>query len=626
MTATPVYSHEADTPISAADAVESIHDYAALRFHKGALYGVSFDAATGRNRLCRFEAGQAVSLLPDHVSVRSRVHEYGGGGWCLADERICYVNDADQQVWWLNIEGDSKPLPLTDRPETRFADLHHDSHHNRLLAISECHSEHTDEPVNRLVGIDLNTGAVSTLAEGADFYSSPALSPNGRQLAWVEWSHPQQPWRCTRLMRATLNEQGGVEQVDQLSDQDEAAWAQPRFSPGGQLHAVVDRDNWWRIEALTDTGFVPLHHSTTPVVPERTEFTTAPWQFGISTYGWNAEHDLLALGQCDGYTGLWRFNAAGWATMDVNLMPARLHSLCCSGPHLGCVAEFADRLPAIISIDTDSSADDPDQCTILFGGEHPAYTPCLPLSHHIPVPYFLYRPTTAHADQPLPLVIWTHGGPTATTAPIFKPAIQYWTQRGFMIADVNYRGSTGYGRDYRMQLAGQWGITDVEDVEAVAHMLIQQGLADPDAIFIRGNSAGGYTTLSALCRSDLFSGGVSLYGVSDPSRLNQLTHKFESRYLHWLIGDPAIEPARYTARSPLNNADQINTPVIFFQGEHDNVVLPEQTRSMAERLTANGVRVETHYFDNEAHGFRHPDNQATVLEQELAFYRSIIKP
>jgi dipeptidyl aminopeptidase/acylaminoacyl peptidase len=207
---------------------------------------------------------------------------------------------------------------------------------------------------------------------------------------------------------------------------------------------------------------------------------------------------------------------------------------------------------------------------------------------------------------------------------VLKPAIQYWTQRGFMIADVNYRGSTGYGRDYRLQLAGQWGITDVEDVDAIACRLIEQGRAQPDAIFIRGNSAGGYTTLSTLCRSTRFSGGASLYGVSDPARLNRLTHKFESRYLHWLIGNPTSEPERYTSRSPLMQAHRVSAPVIFFQGEQDKVVLPEQTRRMAQSLSENGIRVETHYFPDEAHGFRQPENQAQVLERELAFYRSIM--
>ena len=624
-TATPVSLPKAESLLSAKDAVATIQDYAALRFYQGSVLGISFDASSGRNRLCRFDSGRAVSLLPDTFSVRSRVHEYGGGAWCLAGDQACFVNDSDQDIWLTSLITCTEPQPLTRQPRTRFADIQPDLCRNRLLAISEMHAEQGGEPVNRLVCVDFTTGLVTTLAEGADFYSSPALSPDGRQLAWIEWDHPQQPWRCTRLVWAQLNSQGQIAQQRVLSDEQDAAWAQPRFAPNGQLHVVVDRDNWWRIEALTTDGFMPVADGA----PSRTEFTTAPWQLGLSTYGWNHEGELLALGQTEGYTCLWRHEGQHWQPVELGVIPARLHALSCEGQRIACVAEFSDRHPAILNIDTQLTADDPDQTLILHGGQAPAYAVSLPLSlsasvQNVQVPYFLYRPTGVPADQPRPLVIWTHGGPTATTAPVLKPAIQYWTQRGFMIADVNYRGSTGYGRNYRMQLEHQWGISDVQDVEAVAKTLIEQGMADAKAIFIRGNSAGGYTTLSALCHSSLFSAGASLYGVSDPARLNQITHKFESRYLHWLIADPDAQPERYRERSPLNYAEHIKVPVIFFQGEQDKVVLPEQTRSMVERLKAKGTPVETHYFPNEAHGFRQPENQAAVLETELAFYRKLI--
>ncbi len=587
--------------------------------------GVSFDASSGLNRLCCFVSGKAVNLLPDNFSVRSRVHEYGGGAWCLAGDLACFVNNEDQAIWLKSLETYEDPQLLTQAPQTRFADLQADTLRNRLLAVSETHQEDCAEPINRLVGIDLNSGQVNTLAEGADFYSSPALSPDGRQLAWIEWDHPQQPWRCTRLMQAELGAEGEIIECVQVSDKQEAAWAQPRFSPAGQLHVVVDRQNWWHIERLTPEGLVPLAGDA----PANTEFTTAPWQLGLSTYGWNHEGELLALGQSEGYTRLWRHNGHDWEPMELGVMPARLHALACNGQHLACVAEFSDREPAILRIDTELTADDPDQTLVLSGGSAPAFQVSLPLSlsatvQNQQVPYFLYRPAGVPANQPLPLVIWTHGGPTATTAPILKPAIQYWTQRGFMIADVNYRGSTGYGRSYRMQLEQQWGISDVQDVEAVVRSLIKQGLADAKAVFIRGNSAGGYTTLSALCHSSLFQGGASLYGVSDPARLNDLTHKFESRYLHWLIADPDVHPERYQQRAPLAHAERIQVPVIFFQGEQDKVVPPEQTGAMVERLRAKGLHVETHYFPDEAHGFHLPENQAKVLEAELAFYLQLI--
>ncbi|GAA0794289.1 S9 family peptidase [Marinobacterium sediminicola] len=620
-----MYSPEAEHPLSADAAVAALHDYSTLRFYRGDVIGISFDAASGRNRLCRFAQANAVSLLPDSFSVRSRVHEYGGGAWCLVNDHACFINDSDQQVWLSPLDMSAQPEPLTRSKGNRFADLQYDAIRNRLIAVFEAHDS-GEEAINSLVSIDLETGDVEVLVKGADFYSSPVIRPDGNQLAWIEWDHPSQPWRCTRLMLAQLDQQGRLIQPRQLSDKGDVAWAQPRFSPQGVLHVVGDRRGWWQIEMVTEQGIRPL----AGVSPEHTEFTTAPWQFGLSTYAWDAEGHLLALGQSEGYSRLWRHEGDDWQPVELSLMPARLHALIADGKRLACVAEFSDRLSGILAIDSELTPDDPDQCELLRGGEMPHYTPSLPLSLSVPVaefevPFFLYRPVGAPSGQPLPLIIWTHGGPTAATAPVFKPAVQFWTQRGFMIADVNYRGSTGYGRDYRLQLAGKWGTSDVEDVEAVASDLIAQGLADSEAVFIRGNSAGGYTTLSALCRSELFRGGASLYGVSDPARLNELTHKFESRYLHWLIGNPETEPERYTACSPLEQAHHIGVPVIFFQGEQDRVVLPQQTEVMAERLRANGVRVETHYFADEAHGFRQPENQALVLERELAFYRSIIE-
>lgn len=621
-------------PISADDAVTALADYAALSLHDGVVYGVRYEPHSGRNRLCRFQEGQAQSLLPERFSVRSRVHEYGGGAWCRGGTRWLFVNDEDQQIWQLDA-GATEPSRVTTHLNTRFADLHWDRHRHRLIAVSEQHggcdshaerAHASDEPINRLVAIDLQ-GQLTVLAEGADFYSSPALSPDGRYLAWIEWDHPQQPWRGTRLCRVALDRAGRAGSRQLLSDID-AAWAQPRFSRNGVLHAVVDRDNWWRIERYDGVRFVPLPGAA----PERTEFTTAPWQFGLATYGWSDDGTLYATGQRDGYSTLYRYRSACWEPLTLTLPATRLHALCSDGERLACVAECADRLPAVLMLHPAPDANTRPDCTLVQGGEQPTTRISVPRLCRIRLPHaattdipcFLYRPQPSGDDRPRPLLIWLHGGPTAATAPVYRPAIQYWTQRGFMVADVNYRGSTGFGRDYRLQLAGQWGRADVEDVEAVARQLIEQGLADPEAIFIRGNSAGGYTTLAALAHSALFVGGASLYGVSDPARLNAVTHKFESRYLHWLIADPAIDPARYRQRSPLHNAAAIRVPVIFFQGEKDRVVLPEQTRQMVAQLRENGVEVEAHYFADEGHGFRKAGNQARVLAREWAFYRRLM--
>nr|WP_228050856.1 prolyl oligopeptidase family serine peptidase [Pontibacterium sinense] len=220
-----------------------------------------------------------------------------------------------------------------------------------------------------------------------------------------------------------------------------------------------------------------------------------------------------------------------------------------------------------------------------------------------------------------PLVVFLHGGPTSAAYPTFSPKVQYWTQRGFAVADLNYRGSTGYGRDYRMKLGKQWGIVDVEDAVALVTYLTAQNAVNPQQVFIRGGSAGGYTALAALAASDCFAAGASLYGVSDLQALCVSTHKFESRYLDWLIGDPTLDHQTYVARSPVTNAAQIQCPVIFFQGLLDRVVPPEQTELMAQALRVNGVTVDVHRYADEYHGFRDPEVQQEVLELELAFYQ-----
>ncbi|GGB93031.1 peptidase S9 [Marinobacterium zhoushanense] len=613
---------QVEQPISATDAVKAIQEYAALRTQGGRVYGISFDSRSGQNRLCLFRQGEAISLLPSAFSVRSRVHEYGGGGWCLSNSNAFFVNDSDQQVWCLSLE-EGVVRRLTDLPDSRFADLVFDACRQRLIAICETHQSDAEKPVNRLVSIG-GDGRLRVLAEGADFYASPTLSPDGSQLAWVEWNHPNQPWTYTRLYLAALTENGHSMDCREVSDC-VGAWAQPRFSPEGELHVVIDRQNWWRIERFNGVSFTPLPGDE----PADTEFTTAPWQFGIATYGWDDAGQLYAIGQHQGYSGLFRHAGDRWQRLHLDVPATRLHSLTLADDKICCIAEYSSRCPAVLCLygEVGSATLFSDA---LYGGavpDYPVTNPepgATPLQPSGAVPYFLYRPD-ASGVTPLPLVIYTHGGPTAATAPTFKPGIQFWTQRGFMIADINYRGSTGYGRDYRMQLEGQWGVADVEDVIAVALDLIERQLADPAAIFIRGNSAGGFTTLSALTKSKLFTGGASLYGVSDPARLNEVTHKFESHYLHWLIGDPIVHAMRYDQRSPLNNAERISAPVIFFQGERDRVVLPEQTRLMAERLSAKGLSVESHFFDDEAHGFRKAENQAQVLEQELAFYLQLLR-
>lgn len=617
MSVTAVSSAVAER-LSAAAACAAQRDYAALKVGRDGLYWVQYCPEDGRNRIVQLVDGRQRMLTPEGFSVRSRVHEYGGGAWCLAGDRLLFINDADQQIWLQPLPhsgGGVPPMRLTDTPDSRYGDLVWDEQRRRVIAVAEQHGP--DGVHNRLVSVSLHSGQLQILAQGHDFYSSPCLSPDGRELAWLAWDHPHQPWTATRLYRAVMDRDGLCHAAELLAGQSGAeSLFQPGFDAAGQLHVVSDRTGWWNLYRLTPGG------RWCNVCPLDAEFGVAQWQLGLSTwtcpqpgqYGCslvvNGAGRLLALGP----GGTPRRLVAGFSLF---------RSLCSDGRRLFAIAEAPDRSVAVIAVDPDGGA-----LEILAGGERPLHTLSLPEPFHCGVGdetvHGFFFPPAAAGHEPPPLLIMTHGGPTATSYPVYRPALQYWTGRGFAVLDLNYRGSAGYGRDYRHCLAGRWGQSDVEDVTAAIAALVDQGRVDPSRIFIRGNSAGGYTTLNALASLGTLRAGASLYGVADPLALRRVTHKFESRYLDWLIGDPLSKPERYRERSPLQRADAIRCPVIFFQGAQDAVVLPDQTRNMHAALKQRGVETELHLFDDEGHGFRKSANQVRVLEREFAFYSRLM--
>ncbi|WP_409525501.1 alpha/beta hydrolase family protein [Nitrincola sp. MINF-07-Sa-05] len=663
------------TSLTAAEAVASTVEYGSVQAHAGLVFWIAYDPGSGCNRLhCLDVLRESMTCLtPEGMSVRSRVHEYGGGAWSIAGmttslldggsrsdvvsnvERVAWVNDRDQQIWLTRLSSSSdnriQPLAapssyrLTSQANMRFADLTYDPIRHRLLAVAEIHQEgesaQGEEVCNLLVAICLESGKVSAVARGADFYAAPALSPDGRWLAWVEWHHPAQPWLNTRIRLCDLDhpeleaavmgsmgrastESSSIEgrSTGRSPTDDQVAWLQPRFSPDAELLAVGDVDNWWNLFKLSrDSAPEPLADTV------QAEFTQAPWQLGLCSYGWSHQGELLAIAQAEGYSTLRRYQADHKRWLTVPLPFTRLHSLALAGDHAYMVAECPERSSGIIMLDLSNN-----QWRYLCGGAEPNCYLSLPQARSCPLdngdelPFFYYPPQTSRltSDNAPPLIMLIHGGPTSSTVPVLNPRIQYWTQRGFAVADLNYRGSCGYGRRYRMMLESNWGIADVEDAERVADWLVSQGLADAKALFIRGQSAGGYTVLMALLSSQRWCAGASLYGISDLQRLAQTTHKFESRYLNWLIGDPDNQgldnQELFRQRSPYYLADGWKTPVIFFQGGKDRVVPPEQTLRLQERLQQAGVRVEACLFDDEGHGFRLARNQQQVLEQEMAFY------
>ncbi|WP_194788367.1 alpha/beta hydrolase family protein [Pseudomonas sp. UFMG81] len=592
---------------SAAQAVAAGTDFAELKVSPDGLFWVEFRPADGACRIWHWLYHQARCLTPEGFSVRSRVYEYGGGSFCLGGDGLLFVNEQDQQVYTQALDNTS-PRPLTFDSACRHGDLHW--HDGVLLMVEERHAAQVE---HRLVA--LADGVRQVMASGADFYASPTLSDDGLRLAWIEWDRPAQPWTVTRLM---CRERGvdGWGAARCIAGGDESL-QQPRFDQEGRLYCLSDRNGHWQPWGEVDGRWQAL-----PAAPA--DHAGAPWQLGACTW--------LALGPTR-YLATWfeeGFGQLGLRDSDGEMARyasayTRFRSLAMDDEQLYAIAASPISPPAIIAIDRRSHA-----VSILAGGAE--VLPAARISQPQPIRYpsgdgeahgFFY-PAMTGGKGPSPLVLFIHGGPTSACYPVLDPRIQYWAQRGFAVADLNYRGSSGYGRAYRQALHLRWGEADVEDACAAVAHLAGLGLIDPQQAFIRGGSAGGYTTLCALAFHEVFRGGASLYGVSDPVALGRATHKFEGDYLDWLIGDPVQDAERYRQRTPLLHAQRIKVPVIFFQGELDAVVVPEQTRSMLDALKANGIEAEGHFYPGERHGFRQAANLAHALEEEWKFYCRVL--
>ncbi|MCO7574542.1 MULTISPECIES: alpha/beta hydrolase family protein [Pseudomonas chlororaphis group] len=595
-------------PFSANQATTAGIDFAELQLTPDGVFWNEYRPADASCRIWHWQQGQARCLTPPGFSVRSRVYEYGGGAFCLSGDVLLFVNEADQQLYRQALK-DGAPVALT-RGDCRYGDLH--AHADQVLAVEECANEH------RLVAIDIRSGQRRLLAAGADFYAAPTLSPNGQRLAWIEWDRPHQPWTSTRLMLAERLADGtwGAPRC-MAGDGQEESLQQPRFDQHNQLYCLTDRQGFWQPWAESDSGLRPLPCAAADHAP-------APWQLGCRTW--------MPLGG-DSWFGSWTEEGFGHlglrhadgSQQDFSGNYSRFRGLALDQHYLYCIAASPVSPSAILAIERETQ-----QVQVLAGGVAPLpmerisrpQTLCYPSGEGQAHGFFY--PAMNGVNRP-PLVVFIHGGPTSACYPILDPRIQFWTQRGFAVADLNYRGSTGYGRAYRQALHLRWGEVDVEDACAVVSYLDQQGLIDPRLAFIRGGSAGGYTTLCALAFAKVFCAGASLYGVSDPIALTRSTHKFEGDYLDWLIGDPEQDNERYLARTPLLYASNISVPVVFFQGELDAVVVPQQTRDMLKALQDQGIAAEAHYYPDERHGFRKADNQAHALEQEWRFYQKVLQ-
>ncbi len=578
----------------------------------------------GRNVMVRRSAdGTLAELNPPPFNVRTRAHEYGGGAFVLLpDGSTVFSHYDDQQLYRIDASGVAKQL--THDSDQRYADAVVDSARGRLIAVREDHCRGDIDAVSTLVAIDLDTGAVAVLARGHDFFSSPTISPDGGRLAWLSWDHPNMPWDGSELWLADLADDGRLGVPRLVAGSTDESIFQPMWSPRGELHFVSDRSGWWNLYRRRGEVVQPLHAM-------EAEFGEPQWAFGMRDYGFDGRGRIVCV---------WRqAGVANLAVLDPDSGAfERLATPFCAIESLQVGADFAvfvgatpTQASAVVRLDPRTLAHEvlraSSTATVDAAFVSHAEAISFPTEGGRQAHAFFYAPTNAHARSPdgerPPLLVFSHGGPTGASDAAFKWSHQYWTSRGFAVVDVNYGGSSGYGRRYRARLDGQWGVVDVDDSVNAARYLIARGDADGERVAIRGGSAGGYTALCALTFRSFFKAGASHYGIGDLEALTIDTHKFESRYLERLVGPYPAAKALYIERSPIHHTGRLARPMILFQGAEDKAVPPAQAQTMFDAVNAKGLPVAYLLFEGEQHGFRRAATLKRVFEAELYFYGKV---
>jgi dipeptidyl aminopeptidase/acylaminoacyl peptidase len=587
-------------------------------------------AEGGRHVLVTEVDGAPVDVTPTGFNVRSRVHEYGGGGFLVGDDALYFSNDGDGRVYRQTLASDGSfglPEPITDesRPRAlRFADFLLDAGRARLIAVCEDHRG-DGEASNSLVALPLAGGELTVLASGRDFYASPQLDAEGGRLCFLAWDHPELPFLATELFEATVAADGTLQTPRLVAGAERASVVQPRYTPDGRLSYFSDRQ-----------GYADLYCDEERVLSLEVDLAPPLWRLGGSSYAFvDATHAIMI--RCEG--GMWRLmrvDLAAGTHEDLALPYTAYGSLHVSGNELCCLAGGPRHSARVVRLNLDSGAEtvvrESSSMTVPDGLLSEPESITFPTTDDTVAHAFFYPPKNVDFEgiegELPPLIVKAHGGPTSAAGSSLDPRIQFWTSRGFGVVDVNYRGSTGYGRGYRDALQHRWGIVDVDDCVAAARHLVSQRRADGERLVITGGSAGGYTTLAALAFRDVFRAGASHYGVSDLEALMADTHKFESRYDVYLIAPDATgkraDPVVMKERSPIHAADRLACPVIFIQGLEDRVVPPNQAERMVAALDEKGIAVAYVPFEGEQHGFLKAENIARALEAELYFYAAVL--
>lgn len=595
----------------------------------------------GRVQLVRKQRnGPPTDVLPDGVSARTRVHEYGGGAWVVND-RVAYIARWDDQRLY-RVEPGTDPVALTPEPPTpgahRYADLRLRPGRQWLVCVRERH-EGDGDVVNELVAVRTRPGDEPAdpvvLWSGPDFVSNPRISVDGSTLCWLQWDHPRMPWDGTELWAAELvpGDAPTLARPQRVLGGPDESVAQPEWSPAGVLHAVSDADGWWNLWAFPRAG-APTAGTAEQVTHVQGELAQPQWVFGQSWYCFTTGGDVVGCWRFDGTDHLGVVPAGGDGSVRWLDLPFTSFDGLASGDG-DTVAFLAASFTGETQVVT---LDDPAGTAGETGPTLEIVRPARDLgidpswwSVPEPVDFPTTGGRTAHAlyypphhpervgpdDERPPLLVLIHGGPTSAARPLLDLKVQLWTTRGWGVVDVNYGGSTGYGRAFRRQLDGQWGVVDVDDCEAAARALVERGAVDPERLAIKGGSAGGFTTLAALAFRDTFTAGSSLYGVADLEALARDTHKFESRYLDTLIGPYPERRDRYVERSPIHHLDGFDRPLVVFQGLEDEIVPPNQSEAIVAAVRAKGVPVAYLAFEGEQHGFRRAETIERVVTAEM---------
>ena len=578
----------------------------------------------GRRVLVRASAdGSTADLSPPPVNVRTRVHEYGGGAYVVTGGVVVFSDFTDGRLYRLD-PGSEAAVPMTPEGPWRYADLRPDLARRRYYAVREDHSGDGD-PVNTIVTIPLDGGDPKVLVKGTDFVAAPRLSPDGTQLAWLEWDHPDMPWDATLLRVATFEPDGTLGEPKLAAGGPDESIAQPEWAPDGTLHLISDRTGWWNLYRLVDGPRLE------PLAPMDAEFADPAWIFDRSSYGFLADGAIVAIGRSDGRDHLFRIEP-GKLIGELETPFTELDALQV-GPHTVVVLAGSPGDPSVVArLDPTTLA----PAGVLRRASTVTLDPAgiaQPESIEFPTTgdrtahALFYPPTnpefTGLEDERPPLIVLSHGGPTSNASTALDLTKQFMTSRGIGVLDVDYGGSTGYGREYRHRLDGQWGIVDVNDCIAAARFLVERGDVDPDRLAIEGGSAGGYTTLAALAFRDVFAAGISHYGVGDIEALAADTHKFESRYADRLVGPYPEAVDVYRERSPGNFPEAFSSPVLILQGLDDRVVRPAHAEAIVAALAAKGIPYAYLAFEGEGHGFRGAHAVRRTLEARLSFLGQI---